>query len=88
MRAFNPSQLVRNNSDDIKLSLKMFLQGLKWHHYSIRFFERAFLVRQKFLVTNRHFSCSDKYLFGFYIHKHPHLSRYILKCMHDMYINP
>ena len=25
----------------------------------IRFFERAFWVRQKFLVANRHFSCSD-----------------------------
>ena len=25
----------------------------------IRFFERAFWVCQKFLVTNRHFSCSD-----------------------------
>ena len=29
------SQLVRNNSDDIKLSLKVFLQGIKWHRYSI-----------------------------------------------------
>ena len=35
MRAFDPSQLVRNNSDDIKLSLKTFLQGVKWHRYSI-----------------------------------------------------
>ena len=26
----------------------------------IRFFERAFWVRQKFLVANRHFSCSEK----------------------------
>ena len=28
-------QLDRNNSDDIKLSLKTFLQGVKWCHYSI-----------------------------------------------------
>ena len=28
----------------------------------IRFFERAFWVRQKFLVANWHFSCSDLYL--------------------------
>ena len=26
----------------------------------IRFFERAFWIRQKFLVANRHFSCSDE----------------------------
>ena len=32
MRTFNPSQLVRTNSDDI---FEMFLQGVKWHHYSI-----------------------------------------------------
>ena len=30
-----PSQLVTSNSDNIKLSLKMFLQGVKWRHYSI-----------------------------------------------------
>ena len=28
-------QLDRNNSDDIKLSLNTFLQGVKWGHYSI-----------------------------------------------------
>ena len=28
-------QLDRNNSDDIKLSLKTFLQGIKWCYYSI-----------------------------------------------------
>ena len=30
-----PLQLDRNNGDDIKLSLKTFLQGVKWCHYSI-----------------------------------------------------
>ena len=35
MRDFNPSQLVRNNSDDIKLSHKTFLQGVKGRRYSI-----------------------------------------------------
>lgn len=30
-----PSQLVRNNSDNIKLQLKTFLQGIKWRCYSI-----------------------------------------------------
>ena len=30
-----PLQLVRNNSDDIKLSLKMFLQRVKGRRYSI-----------------------------------------------------
>ena len=34
MRDFNPSQLVRNNSDNIKLSLKMFLRGVKGGRYS------------------------------------------------------
>ena len=28
--------------------------------WQIRFFERAFWVRKKFIVTNRHFSCSVK----------------------------
>ena len=37
MRAFNPSQLVRNNSDNVKLSLKTFLQGVKWRRYSINY---------------------------------------------------
>ena len=36
-RTFNTSQLVRNNSDNIKLSLKMFLQRVKWHCYSINY---------------------------------------------------
>ena len=35
MRDFNPSQLVRNNSDDIKLSFKTFLQRVKGRHYFI-----------------------------------------------------
>ena len=35
MRDFNPSQLVKNESDDIKLSLKTFLQGVKGRRYYI-----------------------------------------------------
>lgn len=34
-KILTPSQLVRNNSDDIKLSLKTFLQEIKGCHYSI-----------------------------------------------------
>ena len=63
----------------------------------IRFFERAFWVRQKFLVANRHFSCSDSLkilLFSFYSHtytfcvcinnklKHPHKT-IILNVIHS-----
>ena len=52
----------------------------------IRFFERAFWVRQKFLVANSHFSCSDPYKHKKYPRTCP--NAIILESFQSLFLSP
>ena len=60
VKAFDP-RLVRNNSDNVKLSLKTFLQGVKWHRYSLNY---EGLRRHYKVIYNQIFYISDNILYN------------------------